>query len=48
MFLFLIIGGGYRVIAERIEFWQGREHRLHDRFIYQLEHEKWQMSRLAP
>ena len=40
--------GGYRVIPERIEFWQGRESRLHDRFIYQRSVNGWSISRLSP
>ncbi|BBB23577.1 pyridoxamine 5'-phosphate oxidase [Isorropodon fossajaponicum endosymbiont JTNG4] len=40
--------GGYRVIPLKIEFWQGRENRLHDRFIYQLSEDKWRIERLAP
>jgi len=40
--------GGYRVIPESIEFWQGRENRLHDRFIYQRSGTGWSISRLSP
>ena len=41
--------GGYRVIPERMEFWQGRESRLHDRLQYRLlPHQGWIMERLAP
>jgi len=40
--------GGYRVIPNSIEFWQGRESRLHDRIFYQKENESWNTSRLAP
>ena len=40
--------GGYRVIPESIEFWQGRESRLHDRFIYQRLENSWSISRLSP
>jgi pyridoxamine 5'-phosphate oxidase len=42
--------GGYRVVPEMIEFWQGRESRLHDRFCYQRERttDVWRIDRLAP
>ena len=40
--------GGYRVTPKSIEFWQGRENRLHDRFIYELSDDKWTISRLSP
>lgn len=40
--------GGYAVTPDRIEFWQGRPSRLHDRVLYQLAGEHWQISRLAP
>ena len=40
--------GGYRVDPVRIEFWQGRENRLHDRFEYLREGEGWSIQRLAP
>jgi pyridoxamine 5'-phosphate oxidase len=40
--------GGYRVVPQSIEFWQGRENRLHDRFLYQLKAGNWEISRLAP
>ena len=40
--------GGYIIIPRRIEFWQFRQNRLHDRVLYQLEDEKWKISRLAP
>lgn len=41
--------GGYRVIPESIEFWQGRDNRLHDRFIYtRTDAGSWQVARLAP
>lgn len=40
--------GGYRVVPETIEFWQGRENRLHDRFIYEKEDGEWSINRLAP
>ena len=40
--------GGYRVIPESIEFWQGRENRLHDRLIYELKADKWIINRLSP
>lgn len=40
--------GGYRVLPETIEFWQGRENRLHDRFEYRLNAGQWQLNRLQP
>lgn len=40
--------GGYRLLPERIEFWQGRPSRLHDRLNYQLVASSWQRERLAP
>jgi len=40
--------GGYRVLPERIEFWQGRENRLHDRLLYRRAGERWTIERLAP
>ncbi|MGH8704660.1 MAG: pyridoxamine 5'-phosphate oxidase [Burkholderiales bacterium] len=40
--------GGYRVIPERIEFWQGRENRLHDRLLYRRDKDAWKIERLAP
>lgn len=40
--------GGYRVKIETMEFWQGRENRLHDRFLYQRNQTGWQIDRLAP
>ena len=41
--------GGYRVIPESIEFWQGRQSRLHDRLIYEKDEAgNWNISRMAP
>ena len=40
--------GGYVVIPERVEFWQGRPSRLHDRIQYRLQHHEWLKERLAP
>jgi pyridoxamine 5'-phosphate oxidase len=41
--------GGYRVIPDEMEFWQGRANRLHDRFRYTLEADgSWKLDRLAP
>jgi len=41
--------GGYRVVPHTIEFWQGRDNRLHDRFEYaRSDGEEWTISRLAP
>ncbi|MBU1371566.1 MAG: pyridoxamine 5'-phosphate oxidase [Bacteroidetes bacterium] len=41
--------GGYRVIPNRIEFWQGQSNRLHDRIVYiQGKDKNWKFERLAP
>lgn len=42
--------GGYRVVPQAVEFWQGRENRLHDRFEYQRRQEQgeWSIARLSP
>lgn len=40
--------GGYRVLPDEIEFWQGRESRLHDRFRYVKAGVSWEIERLAP
>ncbi|WXT99995.1 MAG: Pyridoxine/pyridoxamine 5'-phosphate oxidase [Catillopecten margaritatus gill symbiont] len=40
--------GGYRIKPKTIEFWQGRENRLHDRFVYTSENGSWEINRLAP
>ncbi len=41
--------GGYRVVPDSLEFWQGRSNRLHDRFLYRLvEGGTWHVERLAP
>ena len=40
--------GGYLVEPLRIEFWQGRSNRLHDRILFSKKGEDWVISRLAP
>lgn len=40
--------GGFRLVPERWEFWQGRKSRLHDRLCYQLDGDGWLRQRLAP
>lgn len=40
--------GGYRLVPDRIEFWQGRPSRLHDRVVYLPDGRCWQRVRLAP
>ena len=40
--------GGYRIIPESFEFWQGRTNRLHDRFLYTRGAKGWTITRLAP
>jgi pyridoxamine 5'-phosphate oxidase len=41
--------GGYRIVPETFEFWQGGGGRLHDRFMYRLDDaDQWASARLAP
>ena len=40
--------GGYCIISSKIEFWQGRPSRLHDRLLYELDENVWNKKRLAP
>ena len=40
--------GGYRVVPNEFEFWQGGAHRLHDRFRYTRQGDGWVVDRLAP
>ncbi len=40
--------GGYAVTPSAMEFWQGRENRLHDRILYERAGDGWAISRLAP
>lgn len=41
--------GGYRIVPNRIEFWQGQPNRLHDRFRYQrVDHDAWTKAILSP
>ena len=40
--------GGYRVVPDSVEFWQGRRSRLHDRLVYTLIDDAWTLTRLAP
>lgn len=40
--------GGYILKPNLFEFWQGRPHRLHDRFVYKRQEEKWIINRLSP
>ena len=40
--------GGYRLVPDRYEFWQGRRSRLHDRLCYRLDSGRWVQERLAP
>lgn len=39
---------GYRLTPDRMEFWQGRKNRLHDRFVYVRANGDWVLSRLSP
>lgn len=40
--------GGYRLIPDYLEFWQGRESRLHDRIFYRKSGDAWNFGRLSP
>ena len=40
--------GGYRVVPQEIEFWQGRADRLHDRLVYRRHGDSWVIERLSP
>ena len=40
--------GGYRVVPQEIEFWQGRADRLHDRLLYRRKGDNWTIERLSP
>ena len=40
--------GGFRLVPERVEFWQGRQNRLHDRLRYERYGSGWRIERLAP
>ncbi len=40
--------GGYRVVPEVVEFWQGRPGRMHDRLVYRRDGDRWEIERLAP
>ncbi|HTL95478.1 MAG TPA: pyridoxamine 5'-phosphate oxidase [Gemmatimonadaceae bacterium] len=39
---------GFRVVPQRIEFWRGRPHRLHERFLYERDDTGWRVRRLFP
>jgi len=40
--------GGYVIVPEMVEFWQGRQSRLHDRLVFQRQFGGWHIERLAP
>jgi|SRR5690554_2476204 len=40
--------GGYLIVPERFEFWQGGRYRLHDRFTFTRQQQNWQIERLQP
>lgn len=40
--------GGFHLAAERVEFWQGRDFRLHDRLVYTRRGDSWEIQRLQP
>jgi pyridoxamine 5'-phosphate oxidase len=40
--------GGYQLTPTKVEFWQGRLDRLHDRVVYEREGQTWRRSRISP
>jgi pyridoxamine 5'-phosphate oxidase len=40
--------GGYRIVPDRFEFWQGRPNRVHDRIAYERSPDGWALARLSP
>jgi pyridoxamine 5'-phosphate oxidase len=40
--------GGFKLLADSFEFWQGRENRLHDRISFSKDNSAWKIARLAP
>jgi pyridoxamine 5'-phosphate oxidase len=40
--------GGWRIRPQTVEFWQGRQDRMHDRLVFELRGEEWRLQRLAP
>ena len=40
--------GGYRLVPDRVEFWQGRASRFHDRIVYDLQDGSWHKERIQP
>ena len=45
---YLVGGMAATSITDAMEFWQGRESRLHDRLLYTRDNDKWRLVRLAP
>jgi pyridoxamine 5'-phosphate oxidase len=43
-----VFWGGYRVVPDRFEFWQGRPNRVHDRIAYERSADGWSVARLSP
>jgi len=40
--------GGYLIVPDSVEFWQGRVNRMHDRLRYRRDGERWLVERLSP